>query len=345
MKNIVILFMVLIMLAACENKSGNDSVETRKPNMTEEASETSENVFETDEPPPPELEYPDNPPPDYFNEEQLRLWNSIAEQATGEIVFYDIDDYEGDGELVMFAVVGNTDGGWGTQILNDNREVENLKGEVWFANSTSAEKIIPYFPGFYIWKIELGLEKFIIYQNILGATNIGHAVIHGVKDNNLILIPTGYMPDINEYGELTALCMYRGGGPGRNIRVEHNYYFYYDEQLREIREYGGVEISMEQFMTFKNAQQVIALLPDEADEIIIFYRANGVINMNFTAPYTENDIEPIPCNCNISMRIENNEIYNIDERQDWESIVYSGSYLVALYPEIATFPDISTLFQ
>jgi hypothetical protein len=281
-------------------------------------------------PPPVTEAAPINIPPDGLTDEGLRLWNSIAECADGEIVFYDIDDYDGDGNLEMFAVVGRF------------REDEDFEyrtvyiGEFWTADNQGAGFFDFVQGGYFIDFLQLGMDKYFTAQ--IAQTNGFSCYIAGVRNGQW------YEPSVSgcgmdlRYNENNELVYTQSAFDCAH--TWNDYWLYYDEQARDFKEYGGVEITLEQLKTFKNYE--IALGSIKEDEIhSILYRGNGIINVNRLIKYDSDYI----VYTNITVRYTGIEITgvfytNADGINDGR-----GKYLPALCSEAAFYPDITGLFE
>lgn len=286
-----------------------------------------------------------NIPPSDLSDEKLDLWNSIAEQVDKEIVFYDIADYDNDGSLEMFAVVGwvEEDEDIYSSVFLVDVKTHYAVGNIWFASDKGTEKLTAnimedYFAG-EIWFMEFGFDKYLIYE-VNSATGLPFD-IYGVRNGELFISEIsgiGMALRYNEYGELiyrhSTYDIYTTGESMNGIAHSWKpYWLYYDEEVRDFKEYGGIKITLEQFMTFKNAKSVIDLT--EGNEITaIYYRDNGIINVNHRIYEDNNDYYS---NSYIIVHYSGKEIISM-ENED-------GIYLPALCPEIAVYPDITELFD
>jgi len=232
--------------------------------------------------------------------------------------------------LEMFAVAGvAADEEEIMTVFNDDKG-RYIIGEIWFAGSKGAKRAEWYSGDIYF--MSFGSDKYLIFQHN-GATGFPCSV-YGARDGEL------YVPEISGLG--MALCYNENG----ELIYRHStydaphhswkcYWLYYDEEERKFKEYGGVPITLEQFMTFKNAQSAIDLIGD--GEIgTIYIRGNGIVNINYTiADYS--GAWDLPCYYdNITARYKDGEIYSIEAD--------NGTYLPALCPEVAVYPDITGMF-
>lgn len=115
------------------------------------------------------------------------------------------------------------------------------------------------------------------------------------------------------------------------------YYLFWDNGFKE---YGAIDISMEEFQRCDGAQEVLSKIADEGWAVTaIMYRKNGIININCAEEYNF---------YNVTLKLEGNRVSIVDanEANDYEyedtevqHSSYGGTYLEARYPEIAVYPD------
>lgn len=229
------------------------------------------------------------------------------------IISYECDDFDGDGRKELFACV-QTEYEWygdvwfvsnkGTWWLKDGRDYymqsEEI-GEILNIGGTKLYFIIPRYGtgiGSFLWEVKDGIP----YELPVS----GHGYIHFENDHWYI--------DQNTLD---------GGfdGSGRTIKP---YYLYWDDGFKE---YGGIELSVEEFSKLDGADEILKDI-DEKDGLIthIYYRENHIINIDYgIAQYGVN--EYITC------------IYD-DTSVEAVLIEYNnGVYLAALVEEIATYPE------
>ncbi|MCD8130155.1 MAG: hypothetical protein LUE16_02570 [Lachnospiraceae bacterium] len=114
-------------------------------------------------------------------------------------------------------------------------------------------------------------------------------------------------------------------GTGRTWNV---YYFYWDNDLKELMEYGGTLISENEFLVYEGAEDILEAIKGDGYRITsIYLRKNGIININGS------DGER---NVNVRVKYENGavEVYPLENGYGYyeEGIIYE-----AMLPEIATY--------
>ena len=235
-----------------------------------------------------------------------------------------IDDFDNDGKKEAFIFTANA--------RYDKYEERNkYNGEVWFVNEdkverlTKDEQIIAYKD--FIKVISVGNDKIIKVDSHHPTSSI--SFIWNVKDGtpNVILDGKFYL-QVNEDGTLYVESSAYDADYDGKIWTGHTwkpYYFYMDNGIKE---YGAIEIKLEDFLKFDGAKEVIDKIVNNGNEIInILYRKNNIININYfkkanerTYSYGNSTIEYNET----SVKIIGGE---------------GGTYKAALLPEVAVYPD------
>lgn len=131
----------------------------------------------------------------------------------------------------------------------------------------------------------------------------------------------------DEYGNMCMTdsqydAMVDGTGHTWNV-----YYFYWDDGLKE---YGGTEISQEEFLQYDGADSIInTILSDGYDISTIYRRANRIININCCDGY---------CNKNVRVLLKKGSVsvFPVEEYSNYQE----GIIKQALVPEIATYNEV-----
>jgi len=312
-----VILIVCVLLAAC----GKTEPPLSETELSEEAviaapaievnSERTESAPSTSTNTGTEPSEPLNPPPDDLTDEELCLWNNIAQLTDKPIIYYDIADYEGNGKLVMFAAA------------NYAPSAGNF--DLWYTDGTTTELLddtkifVDYSP------LQFGSHRYFLSNqwNRSGTTEL-----YGVKDDEWYLaFQSGgnICMGNKEYDEGEIIIT----TPADGLSWIY-YWFFYDAQTRDFKEYGGVQITLEQFMTLKNADEMIEYGNGYRLSSII-YRGNGAINLIF------NDESPYADYMSVTARYYDNELI-------FESI-HDTAHKLACYPSIAVYPDITELFN
>jgi len=132
------------------------------------------------------------------------------------------------------------------------------------------------------------------------------------------------------------------------------YYLYWPDDGDNFEEYGGIEISQQQLLEADGANAIFDVLNQSGKQISsIYYRANGIININCSSPSDDivsysnitlkynqenNSVMPVPLDTSyLTMKINNsdNVPFNADTLKQF---LYRGTYEAALFPLIATYP-------
>lgn len=211
------------------------------------------------------------------------------EAASGEECVYDYYGFfDDDADCEMYALVGTAAG---------EDEGDYLKARLWFANTDGVQEVIPdqaeYDPSTEVVTLK-GRQFLILYQWVRDELV---ACVWGVYEGqpyetNLSGRGNGFAVNA-EYDELEVTEnlyneeFYTDGG--ETVTTENcwqNYYFDFDG--RNFKEYGGIPISIEDLKRLPGVESVLSQV-DQSRIQTIFYRGNGVINMNYVYDFGYED--------------------------------------------------------
>lgn len=246
-----------------------------------------------------------------------------------DIIFKYYNDYDGDGDCELFAVVGE---------VVEKPEIlwTTLTGEIWFVDDMGAcmvEKTDKsYFTEPFIFLCDSNC--FIAFEEAYVTGTLTY--IWGVRDGKPYqpnISGKGNGLSINSYNEIELCDSDYDAGLSDGLMSGHtwkNYYLYYDGDT--FREYGGLKISTDELKKIDGTEKIINDIIIEGYEIdSIYYRENGIININFSL--ADND----------SIRYKN---ITLRCKQAGFEVVPSmygkyneGIYQSAMIPAIATYPS------
>lgn len=238
--------------------------------------------------------------------------------SQGEIRGVRYQKYKRGEEQQMFAIVEEATG-------YEKTDEENLYGTIWYVDKYGAKEMDseakeykwPYL--FFIddsnENVYLAYKKYqtddtIIY--VLGVNETGpyHPAISG----------QGSDLRINEYDEI-------------EITENGVYYFCLEGSFKE---YGGIEINLAELLRIQDAKirnTASSLLEEECQINTIYYRENGIININFSKEYETGEIRYF----NITFRYDGEKAKIVPAETGEE--YGEGIYLDALIPSIAAYPS------
>ena len=255
----------------------------------------------------------------------------MLEEYTGkEVVCFQCDDYDGDGGLEAFGLVGELDReGYGDDGI--------YFGELYFVGKGKIQQLCSA-NGYWmstLKKFEFGDVKFFGLGEYFATGDLTY--VFGVDENG------AYEPSVSRKGQgltqtgentLTILQSAYDGTTDGSGHTWKPYYLYWDGF--DFKEYGGMEISQEQFLRCAGAQAVADEIANRGCWITnIFYRENGMIHINYTDGFS---------NSNATLRLSNGQVQLIDADDGYSvenplaDSSYGGVYAAALIPEIATYP-------
>jgi hypothetical protein len=267
--------------------------------------------------PPQTTTVSDTAPPVIYNDDEQTLKNLITEKTDKELLFWEYGDLDNNGTFEAFAFTGKfseADGG-SLCIVNSN-------GLVPIGNITCDE----------IRSFSCDGNQFI-YTYYNGAIN--RQEIWGVDGENFYKAPISDIginltSDENEDITLMAVAADNITFDEDNINGANTwkpYYFYYDNGFHE---YGGSEISLEEFLTYEDADTFVDEIKNLNGEITnILKRGNGIINVNYTVFDPEKNLK---WNYYYTLKTDDGKVMHINVSTNDE-----GVYLPALLSEIATY--------
>jgi hypothetical protein len=174
-----------------------------------------------------------------------------------------------------------------------------------------------------------------IYTYYSGAIN--RQEIWGIDGENFYKAPisgVGIDLTIDENEDITLMAVaadnFTMGDDINGANTWKPYYFYYDNGFKE---YGGSEISLEEFLTYENAKSYIDEIENLNGEITnILKRGNDIININYRVPDPERNLK---WNYYYTLKIADSKATHINNSTNDE-----GVYLPALLPEIAVYSGV-----
>ncbi|HOB81866.1 MAG TPA: hypothetical protein PLJ33_03120 [Peptococcaceae bacterium] len=248
-------------------------------------------------------------------------------------VFY--DDFDGNGTPEAFILTGNKDeqGNW-------------LNGKVWFVNKDQVTLVKDNFSSFPFIEaqiIEINKVKILGLETSAASDGLPSTYWYGVGGNKPVkMFECENGQFTQENGQLSQengqfILRYNAHDHYSDNRGNSwkDYYFYcieVDEPRKiKLQEYGAIPITLEQFLAFEGAQEVLFKLKSLGENMIIthiLYRENKIININY-----------ILMNENGNGYEQDYVTVNYDD-QKVSNLVWGegGKYEAALFPGIATYP-------
>lgn len=254
----------------------------------------------------------------------------LGEQTRENVLKVFYDDFDGDGVKEAFVLTG--------ELVNNDAQASWQSGKVWFV-------------GEFYKLVQEGLTTFSTFEPQIVVTE-DTKLLHVVKENERE--SHSYLFGVHG-GKPYARFAYEKG----YLREENGVWFlnnrvtdaYYEEETEKfvgdtdkdyylflvqdsdgakvLREYGAVEITVEQFQEYEGSDDVFAgikTINKNAEVTNILYRENGIINLNFVIP---DDLGYFQKNVTVNYGAGKVDNFRAGE----------GKYEIALVPEIASFPS------
>ena len=277
---------------------------------------------------------------------KIQLINKIENATDKKVGCHDYYDYDGDGEKELFAVIGDpldlsNEDDWRIEWYHE-RGISTTSEELWFASSKKIQRLkrsenielgncnwnfiielfgiqtvfsLCEYNTSYFWSVQNGIPKY--HSEVSGKIDYVHF--------------TGTAFPKNEEHEIIFTRSYYVDA----LHTFQLYWFYWDKESCSIKEYGAKEITEYEFCQFNGGQDILEKIKADNQKVKnILYRANGIVNINYTSG-------------NTTIALRNGYCYLFGENFDsisstdysYEDSNTFGIYLTAFMPEIATYPD------
>jgi len=247
------------------------------------------------------------------------LLRKVLSQNTAEPIqeFY-VDDFDMDGANEVFAITGDVNGSSDYDFC------------VWFVTQSGASKIEDHgnlYAGSSV--ADLGSQKLMIVEGTGGGSDSFSMAWAVENEQARELTHTGQDLTYANGEFTTALGAFDYSKmDGDDFFTGHTwkrYYLYWDKT--DFKEYGGIKISMDQFLSLPGAQGALSKVINSGEQIgDIYFRGNGIININVSS--TDGGFL---LNENRTLRLVNGTVtipeYSADD----------GWYAAAAFPDAATY--------
>ncbi len=296
----------------------------------EDASSESASVTENEEESPSE-ESGNN------RDELTQTFKETIAQESGrpesDIRFFDIDDFDGNGDYEAFALVGD-------EPDYEMSESGLVNGDVWFVNRSGAKAITDSVGmGYECSDLLLDFDsvRYVVFQDAYATGELSH--VFEVKGNDVSEAVFSRLGTVQEQeGDSFRILDSSYDSeydPDIGDMLGHtwkSYYFYYDEKTGSVKEYGGSEISNDEARDLTGRDFADECLKDGDKLESIYYRKNGLVNINYSRPETGGSISYYHRTWDTEK-----ECY-IDDYAAESDEEQLGTYRAELCPEIAEYP-------
>lgn len=266
----------------------------------------------------------------------------LHSETSSDVLGSKYGDFDGDSSFEMVALTGsgNKDDGYDGDVyfLTQDRIIKIVSNaHFWGTDAVEVFEIcgvnfiaVKTVPGNYPdTKVFALVNGECVLTNI---SDISHNLKTKFDDNTLAVLETDF----------------DGMFDGRDFlsRTEKDYFFYWDSEAGEFKEYGGIKITPEQLATLDGASEILELIRNSGYKLgDIFFRKNGIINCNYT--YTDEGDTSGVYYCGNANMMYDGVSCKLLEVNDWDDTAlqrssYGGIYEAALsdnavYPE--SFPE------
>lgn len=276
------------------------------------------------------------------NDKQL-LYEALKE-ATGasnnEVLVFEYNDYDQNGNMEAFAFVGESD---------INEYESTASGEIWFINHEECINLTERNDYWLINEdriadvITFPQRKYINFNEYFTTGSL--SLIWTVRDDKPVKSNIYEKGEVSEYdnngnvslivSDYDALCdLEFGEWTGHTYKP---YYFYYDSELDDFREYGAAHIAKADANSIFGFDIIseIEIEGNVVDDILM--RANNILEINYH--FDDEDC-----------RTFSNVVYSVKTKQylgyagsgsihSWRESGFEGIFEDAICPEIAAYPE------
>lgn len=264
--------------------------------------------------------------PNVYAKTESDLISMLRQHTSEPIAKTYYEDFNGDGKREMFVFTGSVKNDAGYDIVS---------GWVWFVSEDDVFPVSTEYKGlgfvlnddFAPKTVREDNTRFFQYQSTSDNGNL-YTYVCTVADNKTVVSDSfdgylmkkdgQYVINFSDYDIMSG-------------RFSHDYWYYFDEEALAFKEYGAIEITKEQFLKYKGADKILAGI--DGDIVNIFYRGNGIININVSKYYDEE----YSLDTNILVGYDSSKVWEI-ERVDGIYPSSIGHYKAVLLPDIADYP-------
>lgn len=252
-----------------------------------------------------------------------------------EILFWECDDFCNTSKLSAFAIVGREDNM--TALYAHDNTVTVLKSNANFYGTKYSDvgDTVPYVA-------KLGDQALFVAENGAygsGSESFAWAIGKDINRTKQIFNTGMCLTYIEGNDFVTHDSTFDNSTTGSAIDgIGHTwkpYYLFWNGS--DFSEYGGIEITEEQFLQTDNGKTFIDRIKSEGGIVgKIFYRSNNIININY---YTvdESLSEYERSNKNITLKLDGRTLSEIETGAGFET--GAGIYVAAMFPDIAVYPE------
>ena len=269
---------------------------------------------------------------------QTDLKAKLVEQQNVDekaIVYFNQDDYDGDGKEEAFALIGEEEDEYGEQTL--------VNGDVWFVSESECKRLTETMAmGFNESSnvMTMGTTNYVLFNEVFVTSLLTHAwsvengkaveapfskvgsILTGYDgENRFRIVDSSYDCTLDDTGMMTG-------------HTWKSYYFFYNPETDEINEYGGTDVDSDAAEGLCGIDIIEKYLPkgDQADSLYI--RGNGLLILNYehkNGEFTEF----------YHYIYDFDKGYLVDDaREETDENPLPGVCRKALCPELAVYPQI-----
>lgn len=271
------------------------------------------------------------------SDEIAGMFKEMLSQESGrpqeDIRFFDMDDFDNNGEYEAFALVGD-------ETDYEYSEAGLINGNVWFVNKSEAQMLTDSVGMGYDCEdsmLDFDSKNYIVFQDVYATGELsrvfevdgdnvsevifsGLGTVKGLDGDSFVIIDSSYDSEFDP--DIVGLL-------GHTWK---SYYFYYDKDSKSVKEYGSSEITSEEVKKITGYDLVNDCLDDGDWLENILYRRNGLIHINYSRPGDRG------CISYYHRTWDTEKECFIDDYAEESDEEQLGTYRTELCPEIAVYP-------
>lgn len=285
-------------------------------------------------------------------EQQLKsVLEFNSANSSSSILYFYSGDFENNGQTEAFAFVGDKN--------SDINKLQTFSADIWYIDKNGTQKILAgksYALNPYV-EVSGNKEILIAEEFYNGSGSVSHAftVTDGnpaelknagedlkkantANDSDFYITPSAFDNGTDSLAKSDGTK-----GEESTGHTKKRYYLYFDGT--SFKEYGGIKITQSQLESAKGGKDAINSIKKAGYQIgDIFYRANGIININcYKTTGSGDDAEKT--NENVTLQYANGSVSYVYGPSNYitndyaQNSSYGGVYAAAAYPSAATYPS------
>lgn len=283
-----------------------------------------------------------------WTEMELAAAELVKQKSGKEIVWISCQDFDGNGSEEAFLIAGTI----GTDLWEAGEQqadgtYEYYCGEIWYVSGEDAVRLQGEWD--YVTPEFMSVKSGVLVKFEKLYMSSSQSKMYYIHDGGITAVGPEFAMGMEKMtdgsGNFSAVesaydaC---SDGTGHTWKL---YYFYFDEQIQDFREYGGVEITQEQFSAFAGGADVLEKIAAENGIVTSIYVHNYSNRREDAAKGQTEEADKTECESDMSGSMSNSRLAESHVKSGWYvyinyQIPYEGySYAANRYLELALLPE------